>query len=95
MAIKSHFFQCECIFHFIQVRPLLPKERVGGEEICVKIIPSSKQLVLGKDRAFTFDEVFAPKSTQEEVYTTCVESLVKSVFEGYNATVFAYGQTVS
>ena len=32
--------------------------------------------------------------SQEEVYKMCVESLVKSIFEGYNATVFAYGQTV-
>ena len=30
-----------------------------------------------------------------EVYQICVEPLVKSIFEGYNATVFAYGQTVS
>jgi len=63
--------------------------------MCVKIVPSSKQLILGKDRGFTFDEVLAPKTSQEEVYSTCVESLVKSIFEGYNATVFAYGQTVS
>lgn len=31
---------------------------------------------------------------QEEVYKSCVEALVRSIFEGYNATVFAYGQTV-
>lgn len=32
---------------------------------------------------------------QSEVYEVCVEPLLKSCFEGYNATVFAYGQTVS
>ncbi|WAR03106.1 KIF27-like protein [Mya arenaria] len=32
--------------------------------MCVKIIPTSKQLILGKDRAFTFDEVLSPKTTQ-------------------------------
>lgn len=32
---------------------------------------------------------------QADVYDTCVEPLVKSCMEGYNATVFAYGQTVS
>lgn len=31
---------------------------------------------------------------QEDVYQTCVEPLVRSIFDGYNATVFAYGQTV-
>lgn len=33
--------------------------------------------------------------TQADVYEKCVEPLVKSCMEGYNATVFAYGQTVS
>lgn len=32
---------------------------------------------------------------QDEVYKSCIEPLVNSIFEGYNATVFAYGQTVS
>lgn len=32
---------------------------------------------------------------QADVYDKCVEPLVKSCMEGYNATVFAYGQTVS
>ena len=32
---------------------------------------------------------------QDLAYDTCVDSLVKACFEGYNATVFAYGQTVS
>ncbi|XP_052800422.1 kinesin-like protein KIF27 isoform X2 [Mya arenaria] len=79
----------------VRVRPLLPKEKVSGDEMCVKIIPTSKQLILGKDRAFTFDEVLSPKTTQDELYSICVEGLVKSIFEGYNATVFAYGQTGS
>ena len=32
---------------------------------------------------------------QDEVYSKCVENLINSSFDGYNATVFAYGQTVS
>ncbi len=32
---------------------------------------------------------------QDDVYNTCVDSLVNSCLDGYNATVFAYGQTVS
>ncbi|XP_061178029.1 kinesin-like protein KIF27 isoform X2 [Saccostrea echinata] len=79
----------------VRVRPLLPKERVSGEEMCMRVVPSSNQLILGKDRGFTFDYVHSPKVSQEEVYKSCVESLVGSIFEGYNATVFAYGQTGS
>ena len=35
-----------------------------------------------------------PKTSQAGVYDDCVDGLVSSFFEGYNATVFAYGQTV-
>ncbi|CAH1786333.1 unnamed protein product [Owenia fusiformis] len=79
----------------VRVRPLLQKEKLGGEQLCVRVIPDSKQVIVGKDRAFTFDHVITSKSAQDEVYNKCVEPLVRSCFEGYNATVFAYGQTGS
>ncbi|XP_033751505.1 LOW QUALITY PROTEIN: kinesin-like protein KIF27 [Pecten maximus] len=79
----------------VRVRPLLPKEKIAGEEICVRVLPNTKQVVVGKDRAFTFDYVLSSKTAQDDVYKSCVESLVKSTFDGYNATVFAYGQTGS
>ncbi|XP_070566373.1 kinesin-like protein KIF27 isoform X2 [Ptychodera flava] len=79
----------------VRVRPLSPKEKLHHHQVCVKVLAGSNQLVLGKDRAFTFDYVLSAKSTQEETYKTCVEPLLQSCFEGYNATVFAYGQTGS
>ena len=50
--------------------------------------------MIGKDKVFSFDYVIPPKTCQAELYETCVKNLVNSLFEGYNATVFAYGQTV-
>jgi len=45
-----------------------------------------------KDPApYAFDAVFAP-GTQEEVFEDC-KDLVQSALDGYNVTVFAYGQT--
>lgn len=79
----------------VRVRPLVGQEKVHNVPQCVHFIPDKPQLVLGKDRGFTFDYVFPPKTTQAEVYDKCVEPLVKSCMEGYNATVFAYGQTSS
>lgn len=49
-------------------------------------------MLLGKDKAFTYDFVFDLDTWQEHVYTTCVRRLVEGCFEGYNATVLAYGQ---
>ena len=42
---------------------------------------------------FTFDEVFDIDSNQEEVYNVSAKPSVNSVLEGYNSTIFAYGQT--
>lgn len=44
-------------------------------------------------KAFTFDLVFDWNSTQEEIFTLCAQPIVSSVLEGYNGTIFAYGQT--
>jgi len=53
------------------------------------------QIVLGKDKAFTYDFVFDTFTEQAGLYQTCVENLVSGCFSGYNATVLAYGQTGS
>ncbi|CAI9730583.1 KIF27 isoform X1 [Octopus vulgaris] len=78
----------------VRVRPLLNRERLNGEKRCVRVFPTTNQIVLGTDKGFTFDYVHSAHSTQKDVYQS-VEPLVESIFEGYNATVFAYGQTGS
>ena len=43
-------------------------------------------------KTFSFDRVFDEEASQADIYNT-VSPFVQSVLEGYNATVFAYGQT--
>ncbi|XP_030438212.1 kinesin-like protein KIF21A isoform X9 [Gopherus evgoodei] len=76
-----------------RIRPQLAKEKIEGCHICTSVTPGEPQVFLGKDKAFTFDYVFNIDSRQEEIYDQCVEKLIEGCFEGYNATVFAYGQT--
>ncbi|KAM7496660.1 hypothetical protein LguiA_021074 [Lonicera macranthoides] len=45
------------------------------------------------DRTFMFDKVFGPASQQKELYDQAVSPIVFEVLEGYNCTIFAYGQT--
>ncbi|XP_062941219.1 kinesin-like protein KIF27 [Cynocephalus volans] len=78
----------------VRIRPPLCKV-LHNHQVCVRVIPNTTQIIIGKDRVFTFDFVFGKTSTQDEVYNTCVKPLVLSLIEGYNATVFAYGQTGS
>ncbi|CAM9010409.1 unnamed protein product [Wickerhamomyces anomalus] len=44
---------------------------------------------------FKFDHVFHPSVSNYEVYDKVVKNLIKSLMDGYNATVFAYGMTGS
>lgn len=60
-------------------------ECAGNKEITVKD--------KGNTRKFVFDRVFGPESEQVEVYKAVVAPLINEVLQGYNCTVFAYGQT--
>ncbi|XP_075408003.1 kinesin-like protein KIF21A isoform X2 [Tenrec ecaudatus] len=77
----------------VRIRPQLAKEKIEGCHICTSVTPAEPQVFLGKDKAFTFDYVFDLDSQQEQIYSQCIEKLIEGCFEGYNATVFAYGQT--
>ena len=54
-----------------QVRPLVGQEKVHNVPQCVHFIPDKPQLILGKDRGFTFDYVFPPKTTQVRKLSEC------------------------
>uniref|UniRef100_A0A667YXA4 Kinesin family member 21A n=1 Tax=Myripristis murdjan TaxID=586833 RepID=A0A667YXA4_9TELE len=77
------------------IRPQLAREKIEGCHICTYVMPGEPQVILGKDKAFTYDYVFDMDSQQDAIYASCTEKLIDGCFEGYNATVFAYGQTGS
>ncbi|CAG8605129.1 2104_t:CDS:2, partial [Dentiscutata heterogama] len=58
-------------------------------------IPNSIIVQGEKKQVFSYDYVFGPESTQEEVYTSAIVKLVENFLEGYNVTILAYGQTSS
>uniref|UniRef100_A0A3Q1JJD9 Kinesin motor domain-containing protein n=1 Tax=Anabas testudineus TaxID=64144 RepID=A0A3Q1JJD9_ANATE len=78
-----------------RIRPQMAKEKIEGCHVCTLVTPGEPQVLLGKDKAFTYDFVFDVDSEQHNIYQTCVYKLIEGCFEGYNATVFAYGQTGS
>uniref|UniRef100_A0A0E0IFS1 Kinesin-like protein n=1 Tax=Oryza nivara TaxID=4536 RepID=A0A0E0IFS1_ORYNI len=53
------------------------------------------QTIAGKqiDRVFTFDKVFGPTAKQRDLYDQAIIPIVNEVLEGFNCTIFAYGQT--
>ncbi|KAE8693137.1 P-loop containing nucleoside triphosphate hydrolases superfamily protein isoform 2 [Hibiscus syriacus] len=58
-------------------------------EVCAVQSIANKQI----DRTFLFDKVFGPSSQQKELFDLAVSPIVNEVLEGYNCTIFAYGQT--
>ncbi|RWS31541.1 kinesin-like protein KIF3B, partial [Leptotrombidium deliense] len=76
------------------------KEIGDGNERVVEMYPD-KGVVELKDpksnsepaKNFTFDAVFDWNSKQTDIYDEIVRPLVACVLEGFNGTVFAYGQT--
>ncbi|KAJ1896197.1 hypothetical protein LPJ81_004797 [Coemansia sp. IMI 209127] len=75
----------------LRIRPLSSREHINGETECVTQLPGVPQIVIGADRAFTFDYVFSPEVSQEQVYNETMRPLVTQFLQGYNATVLAYG----
>ena len=58
-----------------------------------KIVKVPERDVNKSPKVFTYDSVFDESVGQCEVYDKVVQPLVEEVLEGYNCTVFAYGQT--
>uniref|UniRef100_A0A9J7ZUJ0 Kinesin motor domain-containing protein n=1 Tax=Cyprinus carpio carpio TaxID=630221 RepID=A0A9J7ZUJ0_CYPCA len=79
----------------LRCRPLVSKEINEGCQCCLTFVPGEPQVIVGNDKAFTYDYVFDPTAEQEEVFNTAVSPLLSGLFRGYNATVLAYGQTGS
>ncbi|PNT62986.1 kinesin-like protein KIN-14P [Brachypodium distachyon] len=84
---------------YCRVRPFLPgkvsssSSVAGTEDRTITVMTPSKH---AKDarKSFTFNRVFGPLATQEEVFAD-MQPLIRSVLDGYNVCIFAYGQTGS
>lgn len=101
MAAPANSGAVETVNVVVRCRPLNEREVFDGRhrnvEIDVKIgqisIQSPREEGGETPKLFTFDSVFDWTSTQQDVYEQTAKPVVDSVIEGYNGTVFAYGQT--
>ncbi|XP_049819239.1 chromosome-associated kinesin KIF4-like isoform X2 [Aethina tumida] len=78
----------------VRVRPLDTCEIQKGCKEIIDIIPENDQILI-HEKTFTFNYVFGPESSQDEVYHRSVSGMITNLFKGYNVTILAYGQTGS
>ncbi|XP_025004095.1 kinesin-1 heavy chain isoform X3 [Gallus gallus] len=74
-------------------RPLNESEVTRGDKYVAKF--QGEDTVVIASKPYIFDRVFQSNTSQEQVYNDCAKKIVKDVLEGYNGTIFAYGQTSS
>eukprot|EP00903_Cladosiphon_okamuranus_P005834 g5775.t1 len=80
----------------VRCRPLNAREKASGNLHVVNTEPSNHRIRVAHkklDRTYQYDHVFGPFASQEEVFTSTVEPIVKEMLQGFSTTVFAYGQT--
>jgi hypothetical protein len=61
---------------------------MGGSKDAAPVGPTKTQM-------FTYDAVFDEDSRQSDVYNALIKRVVDQVMDGFNGTIFAFGQTSS
>ncbi|XP_053743680.1 centromere-associated protein E isoform X1 [Synchiropus splendidus] len=86
----------------VRVRPLIAREQrisEGADPVPLYWRADEKSIHQIDDgngtKSFSFDRVFCAAETTNQLYQDFAKPLVVSTVEGYNGTIFAYGQTSS
>ncbi|PNH02813.1 Kinesin-like calmodulin-binding protein [Tetrabaena socialis] len=83
---------------YCRVRPMLTFELDKGQSAALLIPDELSVSHMWKDekkpREYSFDTVFQPGTSQDQVFED-TKHLVQSAVDGYNVCIFAYGQTGS
>ena len=89
----------ESVKVMVRCRPLNANEKSKGSEVCVGVDRQRKEISIRnpeeKDnvKTFTYDDVFPMECPQKIIYQSSAFGIVENVIQGYNGTIFAYGQT--
>uniref|UniRef100_A0A8C5UQZ3 Centromere-associated protein E n=1 Tax=Microcebus murinus TaxID=30608 RepID=A0A8C5UQZ3_MICMU len=80
----------------VRVRPLSSREEALGETAQVYWKTDSNAIYqVDGSKSFNFDRVFHSNETTKNVYEEIAAPIIDSAIQGYNGTIFAYGQTAS
>uniref|UniRef100_A0A182NVH2 Kinesin motor domain-containing protein n=1 Tax=Anopheles dirus TaxID=7168 RepID=A0A182NVH2_9DIPT len=90
----------ECVKVAIRIRPMSQGELARGcQSVVEQATPDVPQILVCGGQTpsdvFTYSYVFSPGTYQSQLYATSVAPMLSKLFDGYNATILAYGQTSS
>jgi kinesin family protein 11 len=84
----------------VRLRPMNKKEETQGTlpVVHASSVDNTITSIRGKGKnqqrtSFSYDNVFSSYSTQEQVFDATLRPVLTDVLNGYESTVFAYGQT--
>ena len=83
-----------------RLRPLNDRELQKSKETCIEYGEENRSISVrssqeSSDLNFTFDYIFSPSCKQKQVYEIAAKPVITAIFEGFNGTILAYGQTSS
>ncbi|XP_057562611.1 centromere-associated protein E isoform X5 [Hippopotamus amphibius kiboko] len=80
----------------VRVRPLNSREEELGKDTQVYWKTDNNTIYqVDGSKSFNFDRVFHSNETTKNVYEEIAVPIIDSAIQGYNGTIFAYGQTAS
>ncbi|XP_043401197.1 centromere-associated protein E isoform X5 [Chelonia mydas] len=81
----------------VRMRPLIARENEASGDKIQLHWKSENCTILQVDgtRTFNYDCVFHSNDSTQQVYEGVAVPIIKSAVQGYNGTIFAYGQTAS
>ncbi|KAJ3016653.1 Kinesin-like protein kif3b [Thoreauomyces humboldtii] len=99
MSVTAPKPSTENVIVTIRCRPFSQKESAAGHKKIVAIDPRTASISLNSPKSdadvksFTFDAAFDETCQQVGVYDSTARIIVDAVLDGFNGTVFCYGQT--
>ncbi|KAF6256323.1 P-loop containing nucleoside triphosphate hydrolase protein, partial [Scenedesmus sp. NREL 46B-D3] len=85
----------------VRVRPLNRQEQSDGfawrieKNSMQQVDPATREPEKARDQKYALDHIFGPKQSTRAIYEETTQSLIRKLVNGFNSTVFAYGQTSS
>lgn len=88
----------ECVSVVVRCRPMNSKEKNESRSPIINIDVAARQVSIlnpadQDTKSFTYDGAYDDQTQQRVFYEESCFGIIESVLEGFNGTIFAYGQT--